>query len=51
MAEPLVALRGIRKVFPGVVANDGVDLDIFAGEIHPLLGANGAGKLTLGNVL
>jgi ABC-type uncharacterized transport system ATPase subunit len=49
--HPIVSMRSITKFFPGVVANDRVDLDIERGEIHALLGENGAGKTTLMNIL
>lgn len=49
--KPLIALRGITKSFPGVVANDHIDLDIYSGEIHALLGENGAGKSVLMKIL
>jgi simple sugar transport system ATP-binding protein len=48
---PVLELRNITKQFPGVLANDHIDLTLEEGEIHALLGENGAGKTTLMNIL
>ena len=47
----VIEMRHITKVFPGIVANDDINLGLRKGEIHALLGENGAGKSTLMSVL
>ncbi|MEG0832270.1 MAG: ATP-binding cassette domain-containing protein, partial [Acidaminococcaceae bacterium] len=51
MTTPLISMRNIVKRFPGVIANNQVNLDLYAGQIHALLGENGSGKSTLMSIL
>lgn len=46
-----IEMKGITKRFPGMIANDNVNLAVEKGEIHSLLGENGAGKTTLMKIL
>ncbi len=50
-APPQLEIRGLGKRFPGVIALDDVSLDLRAGEVHGLIGQNGAGKSTFINIL
>ena len=49
--DTVIEMRGITKTFPGIKANDNINLDLKRGEIHALLGENGAGKSTLMSIL
>jgi len=51
MGDKLIQVRNVSKRFPGVLANDRVNLDIERGEIHAIIGENGAGKSTLMNII
>ena len=51
MTLPLISMRQITKRFPGVIANNKINLELYPGEIHALLGENGSGKSTLMSIL
>jgi ribose transport system ATP-binding protein len=49
--QSIISIRSVTKRFPGVVALEGVTLDVRAGELHAICGENGAGKSTLMKIL
>ena len=49
--QPVLSLRGITKSFPGVRALNGVQLDLYPGQVTALIGENGAGKSTIVKIL
>src|ERR1041385_7340158 len=51
MQNPILQMTAITKTFPGVIAIDKVDLEVYPGEILGLAGENGAGKSTLMKIL
>ena len=50
-SQPALAMEGVTKRFPGMLAVDNVDLEVYPGEVHALMGENGAGKSTLMRIL
>ena len=48
---PVIEMRDVTKVFPGVIANDHINLSVFEGEVLGLLGENGAGKTSAIRIL